>query len=115
LSLYEIKAQHVKDEKFLIDNAELYCEKSQTASAVVFVANVLWKLGRAQKCLELLEKYEPLFPHNKLPGHLRRLKIHCLIKTDIKKALEEAETLAKDDRGVENITLLMDVHLVKAI
>jgi hypothetical protein len=113
LSLYEIKAQQDKDEKFLVDNAESYCEKAQTASAVDFVVSTLWRLGRAQKCLELLEKYEPLFPHSKLPGHLRRLKIHCLIKTDIKKALEEAETLAKDDRSVENIALLMDVHLVK--
>lgn len=113
LSLYEIKAQSAKDEKFLVDNAESYCEKSQTASAVDFVANVLWKLGRAEKCLDLLKKYELLFPHNELPTHLRRLKIHCLIKTDIKKALEEAETLAKDNRSVENIVLLMDVHLVK--
>lgn len=113
LSLYEIKAQRAKDENFLVDNAESYCEKTQTASAVNFVVSALWKLGRSQKCLELLEKYEPLFPHNELPSHLRRLKIHCLIKTDIKKALEEAETLAKDDRSVENISLLMDVHLVK--
>lgn len=113
LSLYEIKAQRVKDEKFIVDNAELYCESVQTASAVVFVVNTLWKFGRSDKCLALLEKYEPLFPNNKLPDHLRRLKIHCLIKTDIKNALEEAETLARDDRSVENIALLMDVHLVK--
>ncbi|HQU81687.1 MAG TPA: hypothetical protein PKY59_01090, partial [Pyrinomonadaceae bacterium] len=113
LSLYEIKTQNVKDEKFVVDNAELYCETTQTASAVGFAVTALWNFGRPQKCLDLLEKYESFFPNNKLPGNLRRLKIHCLIKSDVKMALEEADSLVKDDNNVENIALLMDVHLVK--
>ncbi len=113
LSLYEIKTQNVKDEKFVVDNAELYCETTQTASAVVFAVTALWNFGRPQECLDLLEKYELFFPNNKLPGNLRRLKIHCLIKSDVKMALDEADALVKDDNNVENIALLMDVHLVK--
>ncbi len=113
LSLFEIKVQKVKDEKFVVDKAELYCEKTQTASAVDFVVHALWNFGRSQKCLHLLEKYEFLFPDNKLPGHLRRLKIHSLLKTDIKKGLEEAEALVKENGSVENVALLMDSHLVK--
>ena len=113
LSLYEIKVQKVRDEKFVVEKAELYCEKTQTASAVDFVVNALWSFGRPQKCIDLLEKYEFLFPDNKLPGYLHRLKIHSLLKTDVVKGLEEAEALVKKDGSVENVALLMDSHLVK--
>jgi hypothetical protein len=113
LSLYEIKALKVKNEKFIADNAELYCETMQTASAVNFTVNALWNLGRSQKCVELLEKYESFFPNSKLPSHLRRLKIHCLIKSNVRKALQEADELVKEDDSVENTMLLMDVHLVR--
>lgn len=113
LSLYEIKEIKARDEKFIFENAELYCELMQTASAVNFVVKALWNINRPEKCLDLLTKYTPLFPKENLPSHLRRLKIHCLIESNIKAALKEAESLANDDNNVENIALLMDVHLVR--
>ena len=44
---------------------------------------------------------------------LDALKINCLIDSNIKEALVEAEALVQDDRSVENLMLLMDVRLTK--
>lgn len=114
LSLFETKIQNAKDEDFVVENAKLYCDLMETAASVNFVVEALWKFERPEKCLELLNSKNLLFPQNELPSHLRRLKIHCLIKTsDIKNAVVEAENLLEDKNNVENIALLMDVYLSK--
>lgn len=113
LSLYEIKSQKTIDEKFLFKYADRYCELMETAFGVEFVVNALWNIKRPLKSLDLLIKYESFFPKGKLPAHLRRLKIHCLRFNDIKGAVVEAEQLAVEENSVENLSLLMDVQLVK--
>lgn len=111
--LCELKAQ-LGDWPYVADRAELYCNAIGTASAARFVFAAAWNAKRPARCLRLLDQYKPFFPDGNLPAELRRLRVHCLINTgDIKAASSEAERLAEEDSSVENVVLLMDVHLIK--
>jgi hypothetical protein len=113
ITLCDIKGQ-LGDWPFVAERAELYCDAVGTASAARFVFAAAWYSKRPGQCLQLLNKYESLFPNGKLPVDLRKLRIHCLMNTgDIKGALGEAERLAQDHPGVESVMLLMDVQLTK--
>ena len=112
LALCELKSQF-RDWPYVADRAELYCNAIGTAAAARFAIGATWNAKRPGKCLQLLDRYEPLFPNGKLPSDLRRLRVHCLITDDIGRALDEAQSLTKDDPSVENTMLLMDVQLTK--
>jgi len=113
ITLCDIKGQ-LGDWPYVAERAELYCDAVGTASAARLVFAAAWYSKRPEQCLQLLNKYEPLFPNGKLPADLRKLRVYCLINTsDIKGALGEAEKLAQDYPGVESVMLLMDVQLTK--
>lgn len=112
LILCELKAQ-LGEWTFVADRAELYCDALGTARAARLVIVAAWNANRPAQCLHLLDQYEPLFGDGKLPFELRRLRIHCLIDGDIKRALGEAETLAQEDESAASVMLLMDVRLSK--
>lgn len=98
---------------YVADKAEEYVDNIKTASAARFAIASVWNAKRPNKCLSLLEKYQSLFPNNKLPGDLNRLKIQCLIDKNIVLALQEAENLISGDSDIENLMLLMLVQQVK--
>jgi hypothetical protein len=113
ITLCDIKGQ-LGDWTYVAERAELYCDAVGTASAARFVFAAAWYAKRPGQCLQLLSKYEALFPNGKLPADLRKLRVHCLINTsNIKGALGEAEKLVQDHPGVESVMLLMDVQLIK--
>ncbi len=112
LILCELKAQ-LGEWAFVANRAELYCDVLGTATAARLVIAASWNAGRPTQCLRLLNQYEPLFEQGKLPFELRRLRIHCLIDSDIKTALSEAEALALEDASATSLMLLMDVRLSK--
>lgn len=113
LTLCDIKGQ-LGDWPYVAERAELYCDAVGTTSAARFVFAAAWYAKRPGQCLQLLNKYESLFPNDKLPADLRKLRVHCLINTgDIKEAMGEAEKLTQDYPGVESVMLLMDVQLTK--
>lgn len=112
LMLCELRAQ-LGEWAFVADRAELYCDVLGTATAARLVIAASWNAGRPTQCLRLLNQYEPLFEEGKLPFELRRLRIHCLIDSDIKTALSEAQALALEDGSATSLMLLMDVRLSK--
>jgi hypothetical protein len=98
---------------YVADRAEPYCDAVGTATAARMVIAATWNAKRPAQCLRLLNQYEPLFGDGRLPFDLRRLRIHCLVDSDIKEALAEAEAVAQEDESMESLMLLMDVRLTK--
>jgi hypothetical protein len=113
IQLCEIKAQ-LQDWNYVADRGEEYCDRIGTASAAYFAISAARNAGRNQLCLQLLEKYEPLFPGDGLPENLQRLRVYCRLSTkDITGALAHAETLVHANDSVENIITLLDVLRAK--
>ncbi len=113
IQLCELKAQ-TGDWNFAAAHAEEYCDLIGTAPAVYFAVSAAWNAQRPELCLELLDKYEPLFPDNTLPDELRRLRVNCRLRTgDVGEALAEAEQLTRESDSVANVFTLMDVLRAK--
>jgi hypothetical protein len=112
LILCDLKAQF-REWGYVADRAELYADSIGTANSARLVIAAAWNAKRPAQCLHLLNKYEPWFGNGRLPFELRRLRIHCLVDSDIKQALSDAEALVQEDESVESLMLLMDVRLTK--
>jgi hypothetical protein len=113
IQLCDVKAQ-LKDWNYVADRAEEYCDRVGTASAAYFAISAARNAGRNQLCLQLLEKYGPLFHGDGLPENLQRLRVYCKLGIkDIAGALTDAERLVHEDDSVENIITLLDVLRVK--
>jgi hypothetical protein len=111
--LFEIKS-HLRDWDYLANLAEMYLQMVQTATAATFAVTAVWNASHSEKCLELLAKSQSLFPNEKLSTHLRRIKIYSLYRRSrIKEALDEAESLARDDSQPANLILLMELQMSK--
>jgi len=109
LDLCQLMA-HIRSWDYVADRGEELISKMQTGEALRLAAIASFNSGRADKALELLNRYLYLFPGKTLPNDLAQLRILCMQKTGIiSEAISEAEKTALEHQTVENLLTLISI------
>lgn len=110
---FEIYAKYDLQSEFVEANAEAYVRLMQTAPALGFAVEALFKARKFENCVALIEKYKTLFPGDQPDDHLKTIEIECLRTLDIRRGVKKAEDLFRDRNTVQNLTRLIDLYLAK--
>jgi tetratricopeptide (TPR) repeat protein len=110
---FEIYAKYNLEPEFVGANAEAYVQLMETAPALGFTVEALFKARMLENCVALLDKYKTLFPGDQPDDYLKTIEIECLRTLDIRRAVKKAEDLYRDRSTVQNLTLLIDLYLAK--
>jgi tetratricopeptide (TPR) repeat protein len=92
--------------------ADELVERLATADASRLAAHAAFQTGHLERCLETLQVAEQRFPGGRLPSDLRSLRIGC--RSDlglIPQAIQEAETLEREEPSAENSLSAIRLHL----
>jgi hypothetical protein len=105
---------HIKNWDYVADRGEELITSVQTGEALRIAAFASYNGGRLEKTLELLNRYQYLFPGNTLPAELSNLRVMCKQNLGIiSEAIAEAERNALENPTVENLLTLIDICFYK--
>lgn len=105
----ELKAWQ-QDWAYVAERAKQLVDELNTGDALRLAAIALHNDRNYRVCLELLDDNVHLFPQQRLPSELRRIRIHCQQVLGLPDAINEAEQLAHEEPTTENLITLADLY-----
>lgn len=102
----------LQDWEYIADRAYELVRRVGTATALQLAARGLYRSGRHESVLELLETYKGLFPNGKLNSHLRLIEGASLTSIGrLGKAKIVLEELVSEDDNPENLEGLARIYI----
>jgi hypothetical protein len=104
----------LRDWSYVASQSQRLIAAFDTAVAVYLAGGALWHNKQYSDCLEVLEKYQPYFPEQRLPEDLWRIKVGCLLeKGRLNEAVETARALVQHASSTVNLGVLLDAYFRK--
>jgi len=94
----------LRDWEAIVKYAHQLLESAGNASTVGLAASACWNSGRHISTLAILERQVSLFPAQRLPDYLWRLKVMCLLRSGrTSEAIDEAKAIARSVPTTDNL------------